>query len=280
MKRQILILIFSLLVMSAEAQTVYMVYKVSGKVEKYETAGWTVLSKRDNVILKDKLRVTEGSSIGILDCRSMRVYYSGKTGEQTVSSIIHSAQKSSDGIVSQMNRQIKEALDDDKKGITYRISGATHRGQEENDMSEMVYSCLYGILNNGISGNAGNDSGLFFGKVPANDGEFCFSIGNKYDNPLCVNILAISKDGKHKTLCFNVGYSYDEPYMLVPPHSETTVSQFVFAEDEEHETEYVLFATEEPFDSQTLQLLIKNNTSPSDKTDILQKVRFTHLSTL
>lgn len=280
MKELILISITLFLqIMIAGAQTGYEVYKATGRVEIYVNDGWAALSRKDSVVLKDRLRLADSSRVGILDNTSMRIYYSEKVGEQTVAGIISSAKKNSDGIVRQMNRQIKEAMTGEEKGISYSSVGASHRGLEENDFTESLYSFLAGIIEKGDFCVAADDSTLVLHKVQIDDGEFSFSIENRNDCPLCVNVLAMDRDSGRNTLCFDVGYSYDEPYLIVPSQSIATVSQYVFSETREPDTCYLLFATEEPFDTQMLQMLINNDAELSRATGIQQKVKLAVLST-
>ena len=273
MKGLLVMLLFSLAVTMSGGREKYSVFKVSGQVERYAGAEWCAVERRDSLSLKDRLRLAADSRIGILDNSSGRIYYSDNVGEQSVAAIIVSAKRSSDAVTGQVNRQIRQAMGEGRSSdYSYTAVGASRRGESEAGVTARIYGVIADVLGTGCI--QAEDS-VRLGKHPAGDGAFSFIVENGTDKTLCVNVLAVSGHRK-PMLCFNVGYSCDEPYVLVPPHSEQAVSQFVFAEIPDDGTEYLLFASEELYDIQELQMLLNTSATPQPS-DSTVKVMFARL---
>lgn len=277
MKRLILILTINLIATICPAREGYIVYKVSGAVEIFRESGWSVLERRDTIRLKDRLRLAEGARIGILDDISNRIYYSEKKGEQFVANIISTAKRNSDAVSGQMNKQIRQAMTGDSPENTFNSVGASYRGETGTiGITEKLHASIYMALDS--PDNIIYDDNIIFQKTPVNEGEFCFTVENRHDKTLCVNILAIRDNGQKPYLCFNVGYIDNEPYILVLPHTKIILNQFLFAEESETNgnIRYLPFASENPFDVQKLQLYLNRGMNPMCKEDF-SEIIFSHL---
>lgn len=277
MKILLIMLLFSFSVAISGGSERYVVYKISGQAERYSGSAWELLERRDSVDIRDRLRISEGSCIGILDNTSGRIYYSDNSGELSVAAIISAARRSSDDITGQVNRQIRQAMaDSGTSGYSYKSLGASHRGESGSGTTEAVHVAIADALKtpDGIPDN----TGVKLRMVPVDESSFCFSIENYTDKILCVNVLSVSENKRPK-VCFNVGYSFDEPYMLIPPNSKQTVRQFVFADIPDDRTEYFLIASEEVYDVQKLQMLLNTSeTSVPAGNTAAAKVLFAYLN--
>lgn len=276
MKGILIMLLFSFSVAISAGSERYVVYKISGQAERYSGSEWELLERRDSVDLRDRLRISEGSCIGILDNTSGRIYYSDNSGEQSVATVISAARRRSDDITGQVNRQIRQAMTDSgTSGYSYKSLGASHRGESGYGATEAVYAAIACALE--ISDGIPDNAGVKLRMVPVDESSFCFSIENCTDKTLCVNVLSVSENKRPK-VCFNVGYSCDEPYMLISPNSKQTVRQFVFADTSDDRTEYFSIAAEEVYDVQKLQMLLNASETSAPAGNTAAKVLFAHLN--
>lgn len=258
MKKIVLLLMLSLFAATAEAQGRYAVYRIEGSVEVKTPEGWAAARKRAGISAIDVLRLAAEARVGIIDNTSNRIFYSAQPGEQRVGQIISSAKRQADRITGQMNEQIRKAVASNADtGYTHESVGASYRGAADGGTTESVYASLCDAVAR-PTGSIGSDERLVLRKVGTGDGDFYFSVANRSEQALYVNVLALSARLNYPVLCFNLGYSCDEPYMLVPPHAEVAVEHFVFAEHPDENTVYLLFGSAEPFDTQELQTLFGN----------------------
>lgn len=268
MKKIQLLLLFSLLCASVFAQSRYAVYKISGNVQMKTSEGWGKVERRTAVTAADVFRLAADSQVGIIDNTTNRIYYSDKPGEQRVAAIINAAKRQADEITGRMNDQIRKSAEANASGgSSYASVGASHRGQSRKGATESIYALLRGAIESDApsssSSSSSCDSRITLRKIGGGSGDFYFEISSKCDYPLYVNVFSLSGIGKTPMLCFNLGYSLDEPYMLVPPHGNIAAKHFMFAESADAEVKYVLFGSEEPFDSQELQMLFNKDLPPT-----------------
>ena len=90
-------------------------------------------------------------------------------------------------------------------------------------------------------------------KAIEDEDAFHFSMTNGTDSLLYVNVIAVRAEGMPQ-LCLNVGMTDNQPYISVAPNSQLTLPEFEFANSES--TDYYMFASFEPVDSQALSLLL------------------------
>jgi hypothetical protein len=68
-----------------------------------------------------------------------------------------------------------------------------------------------------------------------------------------------------------VGYTMNEPFLIMGPQQETSWSGYSFL-CEEPRRQYLLFASEQPYDCQALQMMLRTMASPELSSDNGTKV--------
>lgn len=130
--KKIIILSFCLLVVaSAAAQKQFELYQIKGTVfiMQYGTNDWKTASPRMALNEDDIIDVKRNSSISILEKKSGRIYQSDRTGKLTISKRIEKAEKESEKLFRQLNKElVKAANKDAKENNGYVSYAAVTRG--------------------------------------------------------------------------------------------------------------------------------------------------------
>lgn len=272
MKRLFLsILLLFLMLTSSMATGRYAVFKISGDVKLKQTEVWTVPVLRMEVTFRDQFLLGEQSRLGIVDKETHRIYYTDKKGKRNVAQIISEAKKQAEEVTGLVNKQIRSSF----KGDSHRmqVAGASYRGMTDDAETQAVYASIRKALTKNAS-IITNDRLLLEKINSIEESVSFFRITNSMDLPVYVNILDCSKE--HPSLCFNLGYTYDEPFLLIAPGKPIDIRQFLFA-DIEDKNDYLLFASEFPFDTQVLQLLLDKNAVPADDSQVAVDIYFSTL---
>ncbi len=264
MKKIISLLVCISLCGIVAGQNRYSIFKVEGDVKLLNGSSWVELYKHDDLSFKDKIRVGASSNVAILDSEISQIYYCSDAGEYRVIEIISNAKKQSDRITKLMNQQIRESYNTDMQS-QYHTAGVSYRGSSETSCTRDVYAAICNI------GNASQSTVIGLEKVCVNDQEFYFSVTNKSESPLYINILRLVSASPNTQLCLNIGYTEDEPYLMIAPNSTVELKQYTFYSIKNDPGRYTLFATPCRFDTQELQLLLKNEevVTSDEKIDVL-----------
>lgn len=251
----ILLVICALYISPAAAQSRYSIYKIEGEAFIKVDSDWEPLQKRTAVLATDLLNIRGEARVGILDNTSNRIFYSVHSGQQSVARIVSDAKKQADRVTGTMNEQIRRSIQEGGGSYSYQTHGASHRGQEGNQITMEIYASLCRAIEDRDAATE-KPQQIVLQKVPIEENVFCFAVRNNSTIPLYINILRLSKNRCHPQLCFNLGYTYDEPYMLIPANETMQIDHFIFVESGEEEVEYLLFGSAEAFDVPELQLLL------------------------
>lgn len=243
--RHLSLLLLLIIAINAQCQQIarYEIFKTIGPVLNASTG--QVVKEGATVDPKDKLIIKKDSKAAILDRQQHRIYYSQKSGTQSVASIMHDARRKADNVVAAINSEVLNQ----SKQVSNRpkVKGASYRGSEaENALLQSVCNAIFDIT------RAQPENRLSLTTVD-NDGTFYFSIKNDTDSLLYVNIIAVRPE-ETPQLCLNIGITDNQPYVSIAPNSELKLSEFVFVDCVP--TDYYMFASYEPIDSQALSLLL------------------------
>ena len=250
----------------------YAVFKVSGDVKLKQTEVWTVPILRMDVTFKDQFLLGEQSRLGIVDKVTHHIYYTNKKGKRSVAQIINEARKQAEEVTGLVNRQIRSSFNGNNNNKS-QVAGASYRGMTDDAKTQAVYVSIRQALTK--KSNIVANSRLRLEKINSDEESvFFFRITNSMDFPVYVNVLDCSKG--HSYLCFNLGYTYDEPFLLIAPGKSVDIKQFLFA-DIEGKDDYLLFASEFLFDTQTLQFLLDKNAIPTGDSQVPIDIYFSVL---
>ena len=242
--------------------TDYYVFRFSGLLLQHKNDKWVVPKERDSVVLRDQFKLEEGANLAIADRKNGRVYYTNKSGVQNVAQIISAARRQSDDI---SMLTLQQALASMKKDGTrkYPVLGVVNRGGNlQIDTTFIIYSQL--CHNIKLQHINGEDSIVSLSYVHQGDIWF-FHANNNSPDYLYINIVQVPSDKSailKASLCLDFGSSNETPFIIIPPYSEMDLSQFHFADFPKKDCLYYLFASEYPFDSQSLKILLENGETP------------------
>ena len=266
MKWLLLIFIFLMSVLTAAAQPRYSVFRCQGdaQVKKFKTESWTKLSRNDGLSLLDMVKLGDGSSLVILDTRTRKLYKSHHSEEMSVKYRIDEAVKAADKVTADLNRELLSELkeqDPQSKGHT-RIAAA-FRGEGGSDQVESLAALVktsWPTLREEVSCVAFPEETLSSGSfalecIGGGDGECWMKVSNKGDRGAFINVVCFTSDGK-ASLCYEFDYESEVSCILLPGGAEVILDQYRFAEAAEGER-FMLLATESPYDTHALQMLLK-----------------------
>lgn len=259
MKRFLLLLISLLPLFYARAES-YRVFNASTQVEIRSGEVWTPAKKRMALRLLDWVRIPEGGSLSILEESTRRIYVSVECGEYRVAQLILSAKKRADKLISDVNRQIIKAMEQQQESeYSYSTAGVSHRGTSCRDYEQSIYATLDALDMEGIC--PGNTTAQLCLDIRQNeDGSGCFIMTNKTDRALYVNILYRDSVTGKDQLCIPVGYSGNDPCLILAPQTIRDMTEYVF-DIEEMKGSLLLFGVDDPFDVQKLQLLMNEHSA-------------------
>lgn len=239
----------------------YYIYKIEGKIMQLKNDKWVSPSLRDEINIRDKFDLREGAILAIADKESHRVYYTKEEGIQNVAQIISTARKQSDKISKLTFQQALASMKGDTKNVS--VFGVVSRGTNSSvDTTHLIYAYLYNIIKQ--RSYVKKQTNLYLSCVQC-DNQWCFNVKNDYNEPLFFNILRLPSEKQKPLLCIDFISDNDTPYIIANPNSEVCLIQYPYVKTDES-YEYLLFATDCPFDSQALRILLDSNAAPQ-KTD-------------
>ena len=251
------LILFLLLVGTLNAAT-YRIFRVDGDVRILINNNWVVPQKNQEISIRDQFMIGEQGSLGIVVNETHRIYYNVHSGKQNVAQIISAARKQSDRIASNMSKQL--VANKQMKESSLPIYGGVNRGSQQEDTSTAsVYAAIYKFLQK----NDQNISTLINGYIVSNSDNYYFKAFNHMNKPLYANVIRLPLTSEElPQVCMEVGYTMNEPYLVIGAQQETSWNDYTFIiEDTQHQ--YLLFASEEPYDCQALQMMLRTLSPPS-----------------
>ncbi len=234
----------------------YYVYKFSDNVSHFVKNEARQPSMKVQLTLRDRFVLGDGAFLAIIDKESNRLYYTRKAGVQTVAQIVSNARKQSREITSLASRQAFHALQEPTKRAS--VLGAVSRGQNhDSDTTYLIYAALYEAIN---KSHIPTSSAIVLNQFSEGDEDY-FIVQNTTDMPLFANIIKLASADEKPQLCLEVDATDEMGHILVAPRQQLALTQYPFAQQGD-EDQYLLFATEYPFDTQALKLLLKSGKEP------------------
>lgn len=240
----------------------YYIHNLEGSVERLVGNEWKPAAKNEKTALSDKFSLKEGAMLAIGDKETHRVYITRELGVLSVAQIIQNARKQS----SQTTRlALQKAIESSGgqfqpratiMGVGYR-AGASEEAMA-NDPSMKVYAAIYQYMKKPKNSKTPQ---ILLIKEEADDYTY-FKVENRSDKLLYLNVLAIPKGDESSYLCLDTGDVTSEEIPAVAPHSDIMFTQYPFI-DEDASCQYLLFASQIPFDAQMLNSLLRQQRTPT-----------------
>ena len=261
------------------SQGSYSFFKIEGNVKVKAEGIWRPAERRGKAHLRDQLQIAEGSRVGLLDEGSGRIFYSTTAGTYTVAKLIAEARKQSDHHLLEVNSRVTKAVSEQvQAGHSYAITGAIHRGEGADSQpmakqTEALYEALLLKLSQHRERKRAvtvvHDVKLTWQRDSADD-VLSPLIENQSKAPLYCTLLRRTSSGSLPvTVVTRFGKESGTPSLLVPPGQAAQVPGYLFAAEGHQPADWLLIASELPFDSQLLQQLIQRNAPTSTTPAIL-----------
>lgn len=261
------------------AQGSYSFFKIEGNVKVKAEGIWRQAERRGKANLRDLLQIADGSRVGLLDEGSGRIFYSTTAGTYSVAKLIAEARKQSDRHLLEVNSRVTKAISEQAQaGHSYAISGAIHRGDGADSQpiakqTEALYEALLLQLSQQRESkqrlSVVQDVKLTWQRDSAEDA-LSPLVENQSETPLYCTLLRRTSSGSSSvTVMTRFGKESGTPSLLVPPGQVERVPGYLFSAEGHQPADWLLIASESPFDSQLLQQLIQRNASTSTPPAIL-----------
>lgn len=242
----------------------YYIYKIEGSVERLAGNQWKPATKDEKIALQDKFALKPGAMLAIGDKDTRRVYVTREAGVQNVAQIIQAARDQSGqttklALQKAMEASGKSAPRSVIMGVSYRAG--TSEKELANDINMRTYASVFqyvkkpkSVKNPPVSLTCVNEDGYFYFKVENHTGQLLY-----------FNILTIPQGNEQPYLCLDTSDVTSGDIPAVAPQSAITLTQYPFI-DEDTSCQYLLFASQEPFDAQVINSLIKQHSLPAKGT--------------
>ena len=245
----------------------YRIYKMEGDVRILKNDKWVTPQASQELSVRDQFMIGSQGRLGIVVNETHRIYYTVSCGKQNVAQIISAARKQSDRIASNMHKQLVD--NKQQKGSSLPVFGGVNRGSmQENTTTELVYATIYQYIQ---ERSHRSDTQITAEKVVDGD-SYYFKASNHTGKPLYANVIRLPlTPDEHPQVCMEVGYTMNEPFLIMGPQQETSWSGYSFL-CEEPRRQYLLFASEQPYDCQALQMMLRTMSPPELSSDNGTKV--------
>lgn len=237
--------------MSMYAQ--YGVYTITGNVTIKHTDTWQKAKKGMEVFPWDSISIGKGAKVQILNQGTSQIYESIETGNYTVAKLISNAKKQSGRVIAELNKEMYQNVRADN-GRANSFVGASTRGDEE-----LYTDSIYAFLLSNIGQAEAMPDNIIVKSIRKGKA-FYLSIKNDSDKGRYINLLIHNKRTGECASVYTADLSVPGRSCLFVAAGETAVlRQMMFNISKDFE--YVVWATERPYDSNHLQNLMA--TSPS-----------------
>ena len=263
------LLAFFLMLPSALQAVSFRIYRVEGEVSILKNNKWVTPTINQELSVSDQFMIGEQGRLGIVNNENHRIYYTVRNGKQNVAQIISAARKQSDRIASNMHKQLTSNTKLTDSPLP--IWGGVNRGKQQNgDSTAFVYAAIYQYLQT----QEKQASKLVSADIITSDDSYFFKAVNNTDMLLFANVIRLPQaSDDYPQICLEVGYTMNEPFLVIGPHQETNWSNYTFLR-ENLQHNYLLFASETPYDCQALQMLLRTFSPPNQPNGKQAKVYF------
>lgn len=238
MRRFLTFLAAIMLTGSLLAQNNYSVIKIEKTAQRYQSGEgkWVPLRKYAELKLRDRVKVASGGRVLIVEGAS-GVVLEGR-GEFELKELVERQQKER-GLIKTVSQQLVDDAKNKRKGERQVVYGASSRG--ENDGNESYEKELARAI------RAGEFAFLEVEKdAKDRDGLCPLIVHNGSGEVLCVNIVALSPDGRSARVLLPSGNDGG----LFMAEGETRLESLVVSPDKQ--LRYVAFPVEGAFDGRAL----------------------------
>ena len=266
----VLSLIFTFINFSSAQE--YSIFKVDGKVLvlSHQSSVWKPAQKHDTISRSDKVRLSSGSSLSIVEVATNRIITSSKAGEYNVVDFSKKASEKSESIFRSLNKKlVRDIKKESELKNHYSTYGATTRGIHDNaDYADSLYVAIYNAIN---TAQPVISNPVSFRKITTSPETFCFGVENHSEETIFINVIKVSEAGA--TFCFSFPYD-DFGVLPIPAHSSADLSGYPFIESSE-KCRYLLVSTNHPYRISSLQYLLTTMKkpeydTPADSTYIIE----------
>lgn len=270
MKKIAITLLASLCSCLLYAQDVY-VYSSTGTAEVQKGKEWVRLKKRDALSANDMVRVSQNSSLTLLDKKAEKIYAIPQSAAKQLSQLLEELKGKQQNVTAQFfNHAMKSMFNGGADRISHEAAGCTYRGDiVENDIAKSLFAKMNGNSLKGAS-NEKTDFAVTFELLERNGGgdiqgdakigaQAIFRMKNKSDKPMYVNVLDMDSNGD-TYVCLPMDDAQTMSHLLIPAESTIDLVDFPieFTEPAGQER-MVLIATEEPYDLRIVNKYLKEN---------------------
>lgn len=215
---------------------------------------WSVAQKGNTLGLIDSVKISTNGKIRILDIRTNEVYRSDKPGNYRVKDIRDAAREQSSKMFAAVCAQIKKGDTDHHSDMN--MVGATTRGEYQDATESIAQTIAY--IGKQLTNNTVKYTQDLTLKTHVLGEEIYFSISNSSTKSYCVNVVLYNKESKKASLCYVINPAQsDTPYILLPANRTLELPMWRFTAPSPQEA-YILFATEQSYDSYHLQHILQN----------------------
>lgn len=252
MRKIITIILCAWCCLSASAQ--YSIYSVSGDVKiKPASSAWVKAKKGAEIALQDSICVGNNARVQVLNKQTSQIFESTGSGVFTIIKLITNARKQSGRVITELNKEMyHNARADNSRSVSF--VGASTRGDEES-LADSLYFCIQSDLADAEP----LPEGLIIKPIRKKK-LFYLKLDNQSDKGLYINLLIRNTRTGEKACAYTLDL-YEQPCLYIAPKTSLSLEQFRFVASKE--CEYILWATERPYDSNRLQNLL-SSPAPTD----------------
>ena len=255
MRKIITIIFCAWCCISASAQ--YSIYSINGDVKiKSASSAWVKAKKGTEVQLQDSICVGNNARVQVLNKQTSQIFESTGSGVFTFLKLITNARKQSGRVIAELNKEMYQNARADYNRQSSFV-GASTRGDEES-LADSLYYCILSDLADAEP----LPEGLII-KTIRKKKLFYLTLNNQSDKGLYINLLIRNTRTGERACAYTLDM-YEQPCLYIAPKASLALEQFQFKATKE--CEYILWATERPYDSNRLQNLL-SAPAPTDHTN-------------
>lgn len=258
MRTATLIILLLSFTTALEGQNIYQIFKTTqGVTISSASIQNAPVTKRMEVKMGDMLNIPEGGEVAILEKNTRQIYsYSSSKGNSIkVAKILIDAKKQAGNNIAAINNGLMTSINERKlPGYNYSVQGATYRGAATDSITLAVYSALCHAI------EQGKTSPSLSLELKNNGETFYFITGNSGSSPVFFNIIRL---GEAPHICIPADSSKGTPCLIMDANGTWSGEQIQFVYEEGDK--YLIFATDQPFNSQLLQQMFNKKQKTTAK---------------
>ena len=225
-------------------------YSDSAQLKVRGTKNWTKPAHKQSIMRLDSVRVPEKSKMTIVDAVSGNIYPCDVSFFGSVSQFIQQAKKSQSKLLVELVKQLGANALGKNRQTAHNVYGGATRTEEDDHYYDSI-ACL--VLTTARSKQA-HYTNLKLRAIRQN-GMIHFAVENADSKDYYVNILSLNMITNEVALKLVLEPDVAPETLLLPAGKTLDLDMFCFID--QPDIQYILFATESPFASSTLQSLLR-----------------------